>query len=161
VCVFLIFFDVILFMFKRDGLASKDLLPAYAATTDFREHVVEYLKNNITHSNEINARFKAFLKVVIIKHMFAVKVLVGLFYFLLKIFFYKLKRKNILINKLDYRPTKVLEEESKCKAEVVTTKVTGVRTKYPNSSNSLHGVMETFVVICSIFSALVVFFLGY
>ncbi len=43
-------------------MASKDLLPANAATTDFREHVVEYIKNNITHSNEINSRFKTFFE---------------------------------------------------------------------------------------------------
>ena len=53
----------------------------------------------------------------------------------------------------------MLDEESKCKAEVVTTKVpVDATTKDSNGSKSMHGVMEKFVFINLIFSALLVLF---
>ena len=46
----------------RDRLVASDLLPENGDEMDFKPHVIDYLKNNLTFTNELNNRFKTFFE---------------------------------------------------------------------------------------------------
>ena len=107
------------------------MLPPNPAQSDFRPYVINYLHNNLTFTDPIRNRFKAFFESSHNKtYVCSVNPSIP-----------------PLQNQLHFGPSKIIEEESRCKV-IVTTK--------PNGSFTFNNSMKFLTIILSLVSTVLI-----